>query len=159
MLLSVCRRYTRDEAMAKDILQETLIRIFGNIDKYQPTGSFEAWMRRIAVRRSLQWLKRSCFQQETQPDEMPDENTLEPEVFQHLGAEEIIQLMLELPPGYRAVFNLFVVEDYDHREIGELLGITESTSRSQLARARKMLQEKLFQLKNSSRYEVAVDRK
>jgi RNA polymerase sigma factor (sigma-70 family) len=159
MLLSVCRRYTRDESMAKDILQETFIRIFENIGKYEPTGSFEAWMRRIAVRRSLQWLDKSCFRQESQPDEMPDEEVTEPEVYRNMGAEEIMALVLELPPGYRAVFNLFAVEGYDHREIGELLGISESTSRSQLARARKLLQDKLFHLKNRSRYEVADVRK
>lgn len=159
MLLSVCRRYARDEAMAKDILQETFIRIFENIGKYEPTGSFEAWMRRIAVRRSLQWLEKSCFRQESQPDEMPDQEVAEAEFYLSMGADAIMSLVLELPPGYRAVFNLFAVEGYDHREIGELLGISESTSRSQLARARKMLQEKLFHLKNRSRYEVAVGRK
>ncbi|MBK9013348.1 MAG: RNA polymerase sigma factor [Saprospiraceae bacterium] len=156
MLLSVCRRYARDEAMAKDILQETLLRIFSNIDKYEPTGSFEAWMRRIAVRRSLQWLEKSCFQHEKQPDEMPDYQALEPDVYQQLGTEEIIQLVMGLPPGYRAVFNLFVVEGYNHQEIAELLGISENTSRSQLARARQLLQQKLLRLKKNHRHEVGI---
>ncbi len=143
MLFSVCRRYIRDEAMAKDVLQESLIRIFQNIDKYQETGSFEAWMRKIAVRRSLQWLEKSCFQHETQPSELPDKELVEPEVFAKLGAEEILKTVRELPVGFRTVFNLYVIEGYSHKEISRLLNITESTARSQLVRARKMLQKKL----------------
>lgn len=158
MLLSVCRRYTRDEAMAKDILQETLLRIFSNIDRYEPTGSFEAWMRRIAVRRSLQWLEKSCFQHETQPDMLPDSQLQEPEIDQHLGSEEIMQQVMGLPPGYRTVFNMFVVEGYHHHEIAEMLGISENTSRSQLARARQLLQQKLLHLKINHRHEVGIIR-
>ena len=159
MLLSICRRYARDEAMAKDVLQETLIRIFQNIDKYEPTGSFEAWMRRIAVRRSLQWLEKSSFQHELQPVDMPDNDFVQPEIYSRLGAEEIMALLKELPEGFRTVFNLNVVEGYSHQEIAELLGITESTSRSQLTRAKKLLKEKLIQLKKTSRYEVVIVRK
>ncbi|MEO1262306.1 MAG: RNA polymerase sigma factor [Bacteroidota bacterium] len=159
MLLSVCRRYARDEAMAKDVLQETLIRIFQNIEKYEHTGSFEAWMRRIAVRRSLQWLEKSSFQNELQPVELPDADFVEPAIYGRLGAEEIMSLLQELPEGFRTVFNLNVVEGYAHAEIAELLNITESTSRSQLARARKILKEKLLQLKKTSRYEVAIVQK
>jgi RNA polymerase sigma-70 factor (ECF subfamily) len=159
MLMTVCRRYARDEAMAKDVLQETLIRIFQNIGKYEHTGSFEGWMRRIAVRRSLQWLEKSSFQHELQPVAMPDEKLIEPTIYSQLGAEEIMALLKELPDGFRAVFNLNIIEGYTHKEIAELLGITESTSRSQLTRARKLLQEKLIQLKKTSRYEVAIVRK
>lgn len=156
MLLSVCRRYAKDENMAKDILQETLLRIFTNIDKYEPTGSFEAWMRRIAVRRSLQWLEKSCFQHETQPVEMPDYQSIEPEINQQLGSEEIMRLVQVLSPGYRAVFNMYVVEGYNHQEIAEILGISENTSRSQLARARQLLQQKLVHLKITDRHEVGI---
>lgn len=156
MLLSVCRRYAKDDSMAKDILQETLLRIFSNIGKYEPTGSFEAWMRRIAVRRSLQWLEKSCFQHETQPLEMPDNQVLEPEINQYLSSEDIMKLVLELSPGYRAVFNMYVVEGYSHQEIAEILGISENTSRSQLARARQLLQQKLVHLKITDRHEVGI---
>lgn len=154
MLLSVCRRYAKDEAMAKDILQETLLRIFSNIDKYEPTGSFEAWMRRIVVRRSLQWLEKSCFQHETHPLEMPDYQRIEPEINQQLDSEEIMGAVLGLSPGYRAVFNMYVVEGYNHQEIAEILSISENTSRSQLARARQLLQQKLIHLKITDRHEV-----
>ena len=159
MLMSVCRRYARDDAMAQDVLQETLIRIFENIDRYEPKGSFEAWMRRIAVRRSLQWLEKGSFQHELQPVDMHEENFEEPAIYSQMGAEEIMVLLKELPEGFRTVFNLYVVEGYSHQEIATLLDITESTSRSQLMRARKLLQEKIIHLKKTSRYEVAIVRK
>ena len=159
MLLTVCRRYARDEAMAKDVLQETLIRIFQNIGKYKPTGSFEGWMRRIAVRRSLQWLEKSHFKHEIHAEIMPDEETTVPEIYLKMGAEDILKLLNELPTGFRTVFNLFVVEGYNHKEIGELLNITENTSRSQLTRARKAMQKKLLNTQNNSHYEVAAVRK
>ncbi|HHM20403.1 MAG TPA: sigma-70 family RNA polymerase sigma factor [Bacteroidetes bacterium] len=159
MLLSVCRRYARDEAMARDVLQETLIRIFENINRYEPRGSFEAWMRRIAVRRSLQWLDKSAWQHELQPVQMPEAQPEPPEIYSQLEAEEIMALLRTLPDGFRAVFNLYVVEGYTHSQIAALLGISESTSRSQLVRARKLLQEKLLILKKTSRYEVATVRK
>ena len=148
MLLSVCRRYVRDEAMAKDVLQETLIRIFKNIDRFEARGSFEGWMRTIAINRSLQWLEKSCFQNELQPIAMPDDRQIEPEVYQNMSADDILELIKDLPDGYRTVFNLSVVEGYNHQEIGEMLGISEATSRSQLTRARKLLREKLEQVKN-----------
>jgi RNA polymerase sigma factor (sigma-70 family) len=147
MLLSICRRYARDESMAKDLLQETLIRVFKNIDKYEARGSFEGWMRTIAINRSLQWIEKSCFRHEMQPLRMPDDKTIEPEVYQNMSADDILELIKELPEGYRAVFNLNIVEGYSHREIGKLLNITEATSRSQLTRARKLLKNQLEQKK------------
>lgn len=159
MLLTVCRRYARDESMAKDVLQETLIRVFQNIGKYRDSGSFEAWMRKIAVRRSLQWLEKSHFRYEIHAEFVPDEEVNIPDVYAQMGADEIMMLINDLPSGFRTVFNLFVVEGFNHKEIGKLLEITESTSRSQLARARKILQQKLKNSKKNSRHEVAIIRK
>jgi len=81
MLLSVCRRYVRDEAMAKDVLQESLLRIFKNIDRFKAGGSFESWMRTIAINRSLQWIEKSCFRREVQPLTMPDVEPPAAEVY------------------------------------------------------------------------------
>ncbi len=134
---------------AKDVLQETLIRIFKYIHTYEPTGSFEAWMRRIAVRCALTWLDKSCFQKEIELTHHHLDAGMEPEVYQYIGLEAIQQYIDELPLGFRTVFNLNVIEGYSHKEISALLGITESTSRSQLTRARKMLQKKLTQVKPS----------
>jgi RNA polymerase sigma factor (sigma-70 family) len=143
MLMSICRRYAPNQANAQDILQESLIRIFKHIQDYQPTGSFEGWMKKITVRCALQWLKQSFILKESAYDYGSEEEIIEPEVYQNMNEEEIIQLIQELPDGYKAVFNLYVIEGYNHQEIAELLNIQESTSRSQLGRARKLLQKKL----------------
>ena len=143
MLLSVCRRYARDEAMAYDLLQETLILIFSNIKKYKDTGSFEAWMRRIAINCSLQWIGKSYFKNESATDEFEDTELQEPIIFSQLAEEEIIQHIQTLPDGYRTVLNLYIIEGLSHKEIAEILSISVNTSRSQLMRARKSLIEKL----------------
>ena len=158
MLYKVCLRYARDEAMAKDVLQETFIRIFRSINKYVEKGAFEAWMKQIAVRRSLQWLERSCFQNELYPIEIPDEKSIEPAIYQQYNLEEIKAMVEELPIGFKIVFKLNVLEGYSHKEIAETLSITESTSRSNLARARKILQKKLINQKKTGRYELGMVR-
>ncbi len=154
MLKTVCRRYAPDESKVKDLVQETFIRIFSNIENYQPTGSFEGWMRRIAVRCSLQWLAKNYNKREAQPEVMPEGQPLLPKALENLAVAEIHALIAELPYGYRTIFNLFVVEGYSHKEIGHILNITESTSRSQLTRAKIILQKKLKKY-NTSKYKSA----
>lgn len=144
MLLTVCRRYARDEAMAKDALQETFILIFKNIEKYEFKGSFEAWMRKIAINVSLKPYERKYYQNELPTYSFEDRNWTEPHVFHQLEAEEVIKQIQNLPDGYRTVLNLYVFEGLSHKEIAAILQISEVTSRSQLLRARKMLKEKLI---------------
>ena len=148
MLMTVCRRYTPDESLAKDILQESLIRIFKNIDSYQHRGSFEAWMRKITVNCALHWLRKTYLERETQVAEFQTQEAIQPEIWDKLDTEDIIALIQQLPDGFRTVFNLYFIEGYSHKEIAELLQITESTSRSQLTRARSILQKKI----NSNRF-------
>ncbi len=145
MLMTVARRYARDEAMAKDVLQEALIKVLRAIPDYQPTGSFSAWLRRITITTALQTLDKSCFRREVGNIDELSEPVLHPEVYSHLGAEELMTLIGRLPQGFKQVFNLFVVEGYSHKEIAKIMDITESTSRSQLTRARKQLQALLTQ--------------
>lgn len=145
MLLTCCRRYARDDAMAKDLLQETFIRIFTALPKYKPTGSFEGWMRKIAVNCSLQWINKSYFKKESHPVEMQEE-TQQPEILDALATEEIIKQIQTLPDGYRTVLNLYIVEGFSHKEIAETLGISVVTSRSQLLRGRNSLIKKLNDL-------------
>jgi len=143
MLMTVCRRYSYDEASAKDILQETFIRIFTAIDKYKPTGSFEAWMRKIAVRNSLQWLKKQKIR--FAPFNPDERETLseDPEIFGTLEIESVIEEIQGLTNSLRVVFNLNVIEGYSHKEIAEMLHISESSSRVHLTRARAILQQRL----------------
>ena len=143
VLMTLCRRYAPDEATAKDMLQESFIRIFANINKYRPIGSFEGWMKTITTRCALQWLNKHNLRQDLLNVEASDETSLEPEVYEKINAEDIILLIRELPMGFRTVFNLHVIEGYSHKEIAEMLEIEESTSRSQLGRARKLLQKKI----------------
>lgn len=143
MLKAACRRYVKDEASSQDVLQETFIRIFTYIKTYKPSGSFENWMRRIAVRCAFTWLDKKKIKKEIELTPHHLNSSIEPEVFQYLGYEAISKVVEELPLGYRTVFNLNVVEGYSHKEISEFLEITESASRSQLTRAKKMLQKKI----------------
>lgn len=141
-LMTVCRRYARDNSMAKDILQESFIRIFRNIRKYQPSGSFEGWMHTITVRSALQWIDKKHFRNESDAELVP-ESSQRPDIYSELAIEDIMGYIQELSPGLRAVFNLNVIEGYNHKEIGELLGIAESTSRANLLRARKALMKRI----------------
>ena len=141
MLLTVGRRYSRDYDSAKDILQESFIKIFRALPNYRETGSFQAWMRRIVINTALQLIDKSSYKNELPGLEMVDDPLLEPDAYSHLGAEELMKLIDGLPDGFREVFNLFVIDGFNHKEIAEQLEISESTSRSRLTRARKLLRK------------------
>lgn len=147
MLMSVSRRYAVDEAMAKDIVQESFLIIFKNINNYRPIGSFEAWMRKITIRCSLKWISQKYYTHED-PTAKYEENlsAIEPRIYSQLNTQEILNLIKDLPTGFRVILNLFLIEGYSHKEIAELLGIKESTSRSQLARAKKIVIAKINSL-------------
>ena len=156
MLMAICRRYAKDDPSAKDVLQESLIRIFSNINKYKNTGSYEAWMKTITVRCALTWLDKSHFKKEVNQLDFHLNESVQPDVYDYLGVEEIQKMVEELPLGFRTVFQLNVIEGFSHKEIGELLQITESASRSQLTRAKRVLRKKIISRKNKNinRHEV-----
>ena len=145
MLFTVCRRYVKDSHKAKDILQDSFIAIFDGMNSLKDHDALEGWMRRIVVHTSL----RSFRGAKNKMEVVGIENTIEPHkapaVFGKLGAETLIKLIQQLPNGYREVFNLYVIEEFSHKEIAKTLGIEESSSRSQLARARKILQKQILQ--------------
>ena len=143
LLMTVCRRYSRDAEFAKDILQEALIKILKSISNYEEKGSFEAWMKRITINTALKYFDKSSFKNEVFILEDLNDKNVVPDIYSQLGAEELMTLIDNLPNGFREVFNLFAIEGYSHKEIGELLGVTESTSRSQLTRARSLLKKQL----------------
>jgi RNA polymerase sigma-70 factor (ECF subfamily) len=148
-LSATCSRFLPDPRDQKDVLQDGLVKIFSSLDKfdYRGEGSLKAWMRQIVVNECLKVLrkrKRSVpilFEEELRDVEI-EEDTGPPEV-EKVPAAVIHEMIKELPDGYRAVFNLFVLEEKNHKEISELLGITESTSASQLYRARMILAKKI----------------
>ena len=137
-MLAVCRRYARHELEAEDILQ-----IYDNLGKFEFKGSFEGWIRRIVVNTALKNYQKASFQREQLGLESFDEQSLDPEAVSNLQEEELLDLIGKLPDGYRVVFNLYVIEGYSHKEIADMLEIGESTSRSQLVKARKMLKEQI----------------
>lgn len=146
MMMSICRRYARDTDMANDMLQESLILVFRHIEKFEGKGSFEGWIRKITVRASLQWVDKKWYRNEKNLVGMLPETEINSDVFIHHDADIIMEMVNSLPDKYKVVFNLYVVDDYNHAEIAEELDIKEATSRSHLLRARKMLQDKYLTL-------------
>lgn len=139
-MYAVCLRYAGNAEEAEDILQEGFIKIFKKLDSFRSEGSFEGWIRRIFVNTAIEHFRRKRYLQTVSEKE---ENTIEGKdisVLDKLAAKDILALIKELSPGYRTVFNLYVVEGYTHKEIADMLGISEGTSKSQLSRAKVILQ-------------------
>lgn len=140
-LAGVCARYISDEDQLKDVLQESFIRIFTQIHlfEYRGKGSLKAWLTRIVINEALMELRKDRTflvpLQETAVAGIPDEDP-DTEGF---DAQTLVSFVRQLPPGYRAVFNLFVVEEKTHKEIADILHIQPATSASQLSRAKQML--------------------
>lgn len=153
-MLGICMRYVGDHMTAEDVLVEGFMKVFGKIGQFKSEGSFEGWMRRIMVNESLGYLRqRKRIQEVAILDEAQQivDTTLADEA---LETEEMLQMIETLPTGYRTVFNLYAIEGYAHAEIAEKLGIAESTSKSQLHRARAMLQQLVTDWENELKKKV-----
>lgn len=146
----VCLRYARHASEAQDMLQDGFIKVFDNISSFKFNGSFEGWIRRIIVNTALNYCRKSSFKQEQLGIEDYQDTVVKSKAVSNLGEKELLAIIQKLPDGYRMVFNLYVIEGYSHKEIGEMLDITESTSRSQLAKSRKWMQNELEKLKISN---------
>jgi RNA polymerase sigma factor (sigma-70 family) len=142
-MMAVCRRFAGDLAEAEDMLQEAFIRIFSNIDQYRFEGSLEGWIRRIVIHSALEVLRKRLIRFTDIGEEAETLSSPDTDAFAALSASELMRLICDLPDGYRVVFNLYVIEGYDHNEIATLLGISTATSRSQLLKARRALQEQI----------------
>jgi RNA polymerase sigma factor (sigma-70 family) len=152
-LMGVCLRYCPSRAEAEDALQLTFVKIFTRLDQFRGQGPFEAWARRIAVTTSLNlWHQQQLRGPQVEPDEAAELHHPDGTPFEQLSADDLVNLINTLPPGYRTVLNLYAIEGYSHAEISELLGISEGTSKSQLSRARRLLEDKLLAQANSSPY-------
>ncbi|MCH7403624.1 RNA polymerase sigma factor [Belliella kenyensis] len=140
---TICLRYIKDRDLAEDVLVESFMKIFEKIGQFESKGSFEGWMKRVIVTHALLTLRSSknlLMEVNLEPDHEYAQSSYE---LNHLEAEELMELVTSLPTGYRTVFNLYVIEGYSHAEIAELLGISESTSKSQLNRSRNLLKQKI----------------
>lgn len=135
----VCYRYAKNEEDAKDILQETFIKVYSKLDTFQDKGSFEGWIRKIAVNTSIRHYQNAIKKIDQHDIENAPEPSSDDSILSKLSAEDIVKKISELPNGYRLVFNMYAIEGYSHKEIAQELGISEGASRSQLTRARQAL--------------------
>lgn len=148
-MYGVCLRYAQDKEAARDILQEGFIKVFQNLQAFKGQGSFEGWVRRIMVNHALEGLRKLSNRVQHVDVEEVHEALHETVNYSRYDMNYLLEKIQQLAPGYRAVFNLYVIEGYQHNEIAEMLGISENTSKSQLSRARKLLQESLEDVKKA----------
>ena len=146
-MYSICLSYAGERDMAQDVLQESFIKVFKSIRNFKADGSLEGWIRRIVVNTALDQLRQKSRLQKyiTEKDEILKESE-ETSAIDNLKTQDILNQVAKLPDGARVVFNLYALEGYTHREIAEILEITEGTSKSQFNRARKLLMDMLNKL-------------
>ncbi len=145
-MYAVCLRYARTREDAADILQEGFVKVFTKLDQFQFQGSFEGWIRRVMVNTALRAYQKQRYDYEqTGYERMPD-MPVDPDAVSLLSEAELMGLVRRLPDGYRSVFNLVAIEGYSHAEAADMLGIQESTSRSQLTKARRYLEEEVSKI-------------
>ena len=146
-LLGICMRYGKSKAEAEDILQMAMLKIYKKIDSFSERGSFEGWMKRIVVNVAVDnFRKNSKYYYHDSIDNANEKFLGSGDIPDNLEANDILRTIQQLAPGYRMVFNLYAIEGYSHKEIAEKLGITESTSKTQLLKARQKLQKMLLNL-------------
>lgn len=142
-LMAICLRYANGEDEAMDILHESFIKIFRHIGRYKPGTSLAAWMRRITINTAIDYYRRNHRRRVENIEQAYDLSSQDADAISQYSEKEILAAIQQLTPAYRTVFNLYVIEGYSHKEIADLLEITESTSRSNLVKARVKLQEML----------------
>lgn len=142
-LMAICQRYTGGDHEAMDLLHESFIKIFSKIGRYETGTALLAWMRRITVNTAIDHYRKSSRRRTEDLERAYHLSSHEPDVISKCGAKEILEAVQKLPPTYRTIFNLYVIEGYSHKEIADQLNITDSTSRSNLVKARSKLQKAL----------------
>ncbi|MDX6746032.1 sigma-70 family RNA polymerase sigma factor [Polaribacter sp. PL03] len=143
-MLGVCRQYVKDLHHAEDMMLQGFLKVFTNLYKFKDEGSFEGWIRRIMVNTCISYLRKKNLVDLS--DEEYVFNDAATESLENTSVEDIQKLIDKLPDGYKMVFNLFAIEGFKHSEIAEKLGVSESTSKSQLFKARKLLQQNYYKM-------------
>jgi RNA polymerase sigma-70 factor (ECF subfamily) len=151
-MMAVCMRYARDRSEAEDLLQEGFLKVFQKISTYRREGSFEGWIKRIMINNALnQFRKNKKIPYYRDIEEVNEIELLSPdevkEVDFPVSADILLSLIQMLPPGYRMVFNMYVFEEYSHKDIADMLNISENTSKTQLLKARRLLRKRLAELR------------
>lgn len=147
-MFGICIRYAKTREEAEDVFQDAFVKVFKYIESYSFTGSFDGWIRKIFMNTSISNYRKNSKTYYTAGEEVAELHHSKLQPFEEIQftQEELLGVIRELPDGYRIVFNLYAVEGYKHKEIAEILDIDINTSKSQLYRAKKMLQEKLEKL-------------
>ena len=147
-MFPICLRYVKEVSEAEDVLITGFMKVFDKIHTYTGEGSLGGWIRRIMINESLGYLRRNkTMYLQVEMDAVERQPDLQL-INDHLQTEDLLKMVAELPLGYRTVFNLYAIEGYSHKEISQLLGISENTSKSQLSRARGLLQQRLLESEN-----------
>lgn len=145
-MMGVCLRYSANADEAQDVLQDGFIKVFNKLPDFVNKGSLEGWVRRIMVNTALdQYRKNKKYQQDVEIDNVSYKLENNDFTIEQINAQDLLKIIQSIPEGYRVVFNLFAIEGYSHKEIAEQLGVTESTSKSQFSRAKKMLRKRLVE--------------
>ncbi|TWR26363.1 sigma-70 family RNA polymerase sigma factor [Mucilaginibacter pallidiroseus] len=154
-MLGVCMRYAVDKMEAEDMLQNGFIKVFQKIDCYRGDGSFEGWVRRIMVHSAIEYYrKHHKMMQLVDISDISNDPSVDALAASSLEAKDLLRLITGLPAGYRMVFNLYAIDGHSHKEIAEILGISEGASKSQLSRARAILKEQVLSI-DKKKYEYA----
>ena len=151
-MYALCCRYVKDSMEAEDVLVTAFTKILDRIDQYKGEGSFEGWIRRVVVNEALTYLRRNRSMYIETELEAADREPDYQHISDHLEAEDLMNMIQELPAGYRIVFNLYAIDGYSHKEIADQLNISENTSKSQLSRARVFLQKILAEREASTKH-------
>lgn len=148
-MFPICIRYIGDRDQAADVLQDGFITLFAKLKDYKGEGSFEGWARRVFVTTALMALrKKDALKMSEELDTVRGMKAETVSQTQNIGYKELMKLVMSLPPGFRTVFNMYSIEGYSHKEIADMLGISETTSRTQLSRARIWLQKKIKEIED-----------
>jgi len=143
-MMGVCIRYMKSQHEAEDMLQDGFIKVFNKLGDFEKNGSLEGWVRRIMVNTCLDQIRKNAkFAYNTDISVVEYKMENQNLTLDNLAAQDLMRLINEMPQGYKVVFNMFAIEGYSHKEIAELLGISENTSKSQYSRARAFLREKI----------------
>jgi RNA polymerase sigma-70 factor (ECF subfamily) len=145
-LLAICLRYSNNNEDARDILNEGFVKVFRFLDRYKIGTSLDGWMRRIMINTSIDFYRKEMRHRSDDIEAAEYKIAEDTDISSNYTAQEILKAIQLLPPAYRAVFNLYAIEGYSHKEVADALGITESTSRSNLVKARVKLKEMLHEL-------------
>ncbi len=145
-MFGICLRYASDYHSAEDILQEGFVKVFKNLDRFRGDGSFEGWLKRIFVNTSIEFYRKAVTKRNIVELDSVFDQGHESLALDNLAAKDLLNIIQKLPNGYRTVFNLYGIEGYTHKEIASMLGISEGTSKSQLARARESIKKMIQNL-------------